>query len=57
MGREDDVKGFWHLVKSFSLVHRRLPDSRLVIVGEGDFLEYWKLAEALGISDAVSFPG
>lgn len=57
MGREDDVKGFWHLVKSFSLVHRRLPDSRLVIVGEGDFLEYWKLSEALGISDAVSFPG
>lgn len=49
MGREDDVKGFWHLVKSFSLVHRRLPDSRLVIVGEGDFLEYWKLADALGI--------
>ncbi len=57
MGREDDVKGFWHLVKSFYLVHRRYEDARLMIVGEGDFREYWKLAEELGIADAVSFPG
>ncbi len=57
MGREDDVKGFWHLVKSFYLVHRRYEDARLVVVGEGDFREYWKLAEDLGIADAVSFSG
>lgn len=57
MGRQDDVKGFWHLVKSFSLVHRKLPDTRLLIVGEGDFHEYWQLAQELGIEDAVCFPG
>lgn len=57
MGRQDDVKGFWHLVKSFCRVHERYPDARLVIVGEGDFQEYWNLAEALGIQDAVSFLG
>ncbi|HJB14624.1 MAG TPA: glycosyltransferase [Candidatus Blautia excrementipullorum] len=57
MGRQDDVKGFWHLLKSFSLLHRKYEDIRLLIVGEGDFKEYWKLAEDLGISDAVSFPG
>lgn len=57
MGRQDDVKGFWHLLKSFSLLHRKYGDARLLIVGEGDFKEYWKLAEDLGISDAVSFPG
>ena len=57
MGRQDDVKGFWHLIKSFSLLHRKYGDARLLIVGEGDFREYWKLAEDLGISDAVSFPG
>ena len=57
MGRQDDVKGFWHLIKSFSVLHRKYEDARLLIVGEGDFREYWELAEALGISDAVSFPG
>ena len=57
MGRQDDVKGFWHLLKSFSLLHRKYEDARLLIVGEGDFKEYWKLAEDLGIQDAVSFPG
>ena len=57
MGRQDDVKGFWHLIKSFSILHRKYEDARLLIVGEGDFREYWELAEALGISDAVSFPG
>lgn len=29
----------------------------MLIVGEGDFQEYWKLAEDLKISGAVSFPG
>ena len=57
MGRQDDVKGFWHLLKSFSLLHRKYEDARLLIVGEGDFREYWKLAEDLGVQDAVSFPG
>ncbi len=57
MGRQDDVKGFWHLVKSFSLVHEKYADTRLLIVGEGDFQEYWKLAEELGVGEAVSFPG
>lgn len=57
MGREDAVKGFWHLLKSFSLVHRAFPDTRLMIVGEGEFSAYKKLAEGLGIADAVCFTG
>ena len=57
MGRQDDVKGFWHLLKSFSLLHEKYEDARLLIVGEGDFREYWRLAEELGVADAVSFPG
>ncbi len=57
IGRQDDVKGFWHLVKSFSLVLRRYEDARLVIVGDGDFQEYWKLAQDLHIEHAVRFPG
>lgn len=57
MGREDPVKGFWHLLKSFALVHRELPDTKLLIVGEGEFRSYRELAEGLGIADAVCFAG
>ncbi len=57
MGREDPVKGFWHLLKSFSLVHEKLPDTKLLIVGEGEFRAYRELAVGLGIEDAVCFAG
>lgn len=57
MGREDVVKGFWHLLKIFSLVHRELPDTRLLIIGKGEFTKYRKLAADLGVADAVCFAG
>ena len=57
MGREDTVKGFWHLMKSFSLVHAKLPDTRLMIIGKGEFLPYRELAVKLDIDDAVYFTG
>lgn len=57
MGREDVVKGFWHLIKSFALVHRELPDTKLMIIGKGDFNEYKELARKLGVDDAVYFTG
>ncbi len=57
MGREDDVKGFWHMLKAFSLVHDKNPQSRLILMGDGSFDEYKKLAAGLGIEGAVYFPG
>ena len=57
MGREDVVKGYWHLLKSFSLVHKRLPDTKLMIIGQGEFGEYKELARGLGVDDAVHFTG
>ncbi len=57
MGREDDVKGFWHMLKIFSLVQKRIPEARLILVGEGSFEEYKKLAENLGILKFVCFAG
>lgn len=57
MGREDTVKGFWHLLKIFALVHRELADTRLVIIGEGEYTEYRRLAEKLGIAKDVCFTG
>lgn len=57
MGREDDVKGFWHLIKIFSLIHAELPDTRLLIIGKGEFDEYRELSYRLGIGDEVYFTG
>ncbi|MBR5798646.1 MAG: glycosyltransferase [Lachnospiraceae bacterium] len=57
MGREDDVKGFWHMLKAFSVVHEKAPQSRLILMGDGGFSEYKELAAGLGITDAVYFPG
>lgn len=57
MGREDTVKGFWHLIKAFFLVHEKLVDTKLLIIGEGEFSAYRELAEGLGIGDVVYFTG
>lgn len=57
MGREDAVKGFWHLIKSFALVHKRLPDTKLMIIGQGEYTRYKELARNLGIENAVFFTG
>lgn len=57
MGREDVVKGFWHLLKIFSEIHKKLPDTKLMIIGKGEFEEYKQLAIDLGIDEAVYFTG
>lgn len=57
LGREDDVKCFWHLIKAFSLLHKRRPQTRFAIVGYGSFAGYKKLAQELGVADAVCFAG
>lgn len=57
MGREDPVKGYWHLIKAFFLVHEKLPDTKLMIIGKGEFEVYRELAEQLGIEEAVYFTG
>lgn len=57
MSREDDVKGFWHLIKAFALVKKEIPDAKLMLVGDGTFTEYKKLAEDLQIADSVLFTG
>ena len=57
MGREDEVKGFWHMLKAFSLIHAEIPEARLLILGDGSFSPYKKLAEDLKIQDEVYFAG
>ena len=57
MGREDDVKGFWHLLKAFRKINQKMPDTRLAIIGDGEFREYKELAQRLGIAGRVLFAG
>lgn len=57
MGREDDLKGFWHLIKSFALMKKALPNARLMIIGDGEYKEYRELAKALDIEASVLFTG
>lgn len=57
MGRDDDMKGFWHMIKVFSLVHEKVPNARLILMGAGSFDHYRKLAKELHVEDAVCFAG
>ncbi len=57
MGREDDVKGFWHLIKSYSIVRQKCSNAKLMIIGDGSFEEYRKLADDLQIAEQVYFTG
>ena len=57
MGREDDVKGYWHAIKALCLIRKKVPGARLVFIGDGDFGKYKKLANDLGIAEYVFFAG
>ncbi len=57
MGREHDVKGFWHLIKAFALLKKEKPLAKLMIIGEGRFSEYRDLTKKLHIDDSVLFTG
>lgn len=38
-GRVDEAKGQWHLIRAFATVEKRHPEVRLIICGEGPYLE------------------
>lgn len=57
MGREDDVKGFWHLLKIFRRVYEEEENVGLAVIGEGGFEEYRRLARELGVEKRVFFAG
>lgn len=55
MGREDILKGYWHLIKAFSKIE--VPDARLCIIGNGDFRNEKQLVKDLGLDEKVYFTG
>lgn len=57
MGRAHDVKGFWHLIKSVSLIRQNNQDVKLMLIGAGDFSEYKELAKKLQMEQDILFTG
>jgi glycosyltransferase involved in cell wall biosynthesis len=58
LGRLKKYKSVDHLVLAFSKILDRIPQARLVVVGEGDYkAELMALAGRLNISSQVEFPG
>ncbi|UCC43749.1 MAG: glycosyltransferase family 4 protein [Candidatus Zixiibacteriota bacterium] len=58
LGRIKKYKSIQHLLIAFRRVRQQLPTSRLMIVGAGDYLDNLKkLADSLGITEHVEFPG
>lgn len=57
MGRDDDVKGYWHMIKAFKGAHDICREARLVILGDGNFDDYKKLVKDLKIENEVFFAG
>ena len=45
MGRNDYIKGIWHLVKAFSLVEKKHPEARLLVLGAGNWDQYKEMAK------------
>lgn len=58
LGRIKKYKSVQHLIAAFRLVRDRLPSARLMIVGDGDYVNpLKKQVEAFGLSEHVEFPG
>ena len=58
MGRLNEQKGQWHLIRAFQLVLKSIPQAKLVIIGEGELKEELKkLAKSLSLEDKVIFTG
>lgn len=57
-GRLTKQKGQGYLIRAFSLVHDRMPDVHLVILGRGELEEELKiLVKKYNLEDAVTFQG
>lgn len=58
VGRMYEVKGFDFLIKAFWLLHQKMPNAGLVIVGDGPAMPQLRaLVEAGGLQESVLLPG
>lgn len=57
-GRLTNQKGQWHLIRAFSEVVKRAPDTLLVIIGSGELEDYLKdMSKAYGLEKNIYFTG
>ncbi|MGI6502371.1 MAG: GT4 family glycosyltransferase PelF [Candidatus Methanoculleus thermohydrogenotrophicum] len=58
VGRLHPVKGIQYLLGAMSIVHRELPEAKLILVGDGEEREHLEtLTDNLGIRECVEFAG
>ena len=58
LGRIKKYKSIQDLIRAFKIVREKLTDSKLMIVGTGDYLTHLKtLVHRLGLDESVEFPG
>lgn len=57
MGRDNEIKGYWHLIKAFAWARKLVPNSHLMIIGDGDFIECKQLARELNLEQDIYFTG
>ncbi len=58
VGRLHPVKGTRHLLGAMSIVHRDMPEAKLILVGDGEERENLEsLTDSLGIRECVEFAG
>ena len=58
MGRLEEPKGFWHLIRALTKLREMVSDFKLIILGEGSQRSYLEqLTEELGLSQHVIFCG
>ncbi|MEM2041681.1 MAG: glycosyltransferase [Nitrososphaerota archaeon] len=58
VGRMINQKGQWHLIRAFKLVNEEIPNTRLVILGEGKLRDYLvRLINELKLNDNMYLPG
>ena len=58
LGRIKKYKSVNHLIQAFKIVEKSIPDARLLLIGDGDYLpELKKLVAKLNLKDKVDFTG
>lgn len=57
MGRDHNLKGYWHLLKGFSQLLRHMPGARLAIIGSGELKREKALIRALHIEEQAVLTG
>lgn len=54
----NEVKGLEHLLRAFAVIHHRIPNTRLLVIGDGTMSELLlKLTHSLGLDERVTFIG